>query len=61
MIDIIDLDTNVGMKIKDAIADVAMTSGPEALGRLVQELVSSGVITADGLRRILPLRYEVRE
>ncbi len=61
MIDILDLDTDVSMHIKDAVTDVALTGYSELIGRLVQELVNAGTLNAEQLRRILPLRYEVRD
>ncbi len=61
MIDILDLEDNVAMHVKDAVADVALNGHRELIGRLVQELVNVGVLNADNLRNILPLRYEVRE
>ncbi len=61
MIDIVDLDTDVAMNIKDAVGDAMLTSAPELIGRLVQELVNAGTLNAEQLRRILPLRYQVRD
>ncbi len=61
MIDIVDLDTNVSMHVRDAIADVVLTGHSELIGRLVQELVDAGTLNAEQLCRILPPGYEVRE
>lgn len=60
MIDVVTPD-GVAVDVKDAVADLALRSGPEILGRLVDALVKSGALDADQLRRILPDSYEVRE
>ncbi len=61
MIDVIDLETDVAMHVKNAVANVAMHGAAECIGRLVQELVNAKVLNADNLRNILPIRYEIRE
>lgn len=61
MIDILDLETDVAMHVRTAVADVALNGHRELIGRLVQELINAGVLNADNLRNILPLRYQVRE
>jgi hypothetical protein len=62
MIDIFDFEVGISMKIKDVIGDLVIgNSTPELLGRIVEELVQSRVLKPEQLRRILPLRYEIRE
>jgi hypothetical protein len=59
-IDIID-PHGVALDIKDAVADLALSSHAALLGHLVETLVKRNVIDADALRQILPSNYEARE
>lgn len=44
--------------VRHVVSDLAQN---ELVGRLVSVLVDKGTLTADDLRRILPVGYEVRE
>lgn len=59
-IDILDPD-GVALDIKDAIADLALTSHAALIGHLVETLVRRNILDAAALREILPSNYEVRE
>ena len=60
-IDVITPD-GIAVDIKDAICDLARTgNAPELIGRLVQALINNGKLSADDLRTMLPISYEVRK
>jgi hypothetical protein len=61
MINILDLENNISMHVRDAVADVAISGTAELIGRIVQQLVRANLLSATDLRAILPNRYEVRE
>lgn len=58
-IDIVTAD-GVALDIKDTFSHLALNSGPELLGRLVEALVTNGTLTGRDLLHLLPFGYEVR-